>query len=58
LPIPLHEYYKKLGFNINDLPNTISFYNQVLSIPLFPKLSRSKQQKIIKVLNKIVKSDG
>ncbi len=58
LPIPLHEYYKKLGFNINDLPNTISFYNQVLSIPLFPKLSRTKQQKIIKVLNKIVNSDG
>lgn len=58
LPIPLHQYYKELGYNINNLPNTQSFYNQILSIPLFPGISRMKQQKIIRTIQKVIKSNG
>lgn len=58
LPIPLHEYYKEIGYDINNLPNTLSFYNQVLSVPLYPGISRIKQQKIIRNIQRILTSDG
>lgn len=56
LPIPLHEYYQKLGYDINSLPNTIKFYNEVLSIPLFPNLGRIRQRKIVKLLRELIRN--
>jgi len=56
LPIPLHEYYQKLGYDINNLPNTAKFYNEVLSIPLFPNLGRIRQRRIIKAIDSLIRS--
>ena len=53
LPIPLHPYYQKLGYTMDDLPNAYSFYFQTLSIPIYPKLSFLKQKKVIKILNEL-----
>lgn len=58
LPIPLHDYYQKLGYHVQNLPNTMSFYNQILSIPLYPRLSRLKQRKVIRSIRKIINTDG
>jgi UDP-4-amino-4,6-dideoxy-N-acetyl-beta-L-altrosamine transaminase len=54
LPIPLQVYYKNLGYKIEDLPNTMSVYSQLLSIPLFPKLGFVKQKKVIKKIQEII----
>ena len=54
IPIPLHPYYKDLGYNVDDLPNTMNFYSQILSIPIYPKLSITKQFKVFKNLNKLL----
>jgi UDP-4-amino-4,6-dideoxy-N-acetyl-beta-L-altrosamine transaminase len=54
IPIPLHPYYKSLGYNIESLPNTMSFYFQVLSIPIYPKLNAFKQYKVIKNIKTIL----
>ena len=54
VPIPLHPYYKDLGYNVDDLPNTMNFYSQILSIPIYPKLSITKQFKVFKNLNKLL----
>jgi dTDP-4-amino-4,6-dideoxygalactose transaminase len=56
LPIPLHEYYQKLGYDIKNLPNTAKFYNEVLSIPLFPNLGRIRQRRIIKAIDSLIRS--
>jgi UDP-4-amino-4,6-dideoxy-N-acetyl-beta-L-altrosamine transaminase len=55
LPIPLHAYYQELGYDIRNLPNTTKFYNEVLSIPLFPNLGRIRQRKIIKQLRGLIR---
>ena len=55
LPIPLHPYYQKLGYSTEDIPNALEFYFRVLSIPLFPGLSRLKQRKIVKCLGLLLK---
>jgi dTDP-4-amino-4,6-dideoxygalactose transaminase len=54
IPIPLHPYYKSLGYNIESLPNAMSFYFQVLSIPIYPKLNAFKQCKVIKNIKTIL----
>ena len=56
LPIPLHDYYQKLGYDIKNLPNTTKFYNEVLSIPLFPNLGRIRQRKIIKIMGRLIRN--
>ena len=54
IPIPLHPYYKELGYDVENLPNTMNFYFQILSIPIYPKLSIIKQFKVYKTLNKLL----
>jgi len=54
IPIPLHPYYNDLGYNVDDLPNTMNFYSQILSIPIYPKLSIAKQFKVFKNLKKLL----
>ena len=54
IPIPLHPYYRELGYDIECLPNTMNFYFQILSIPIYPKLSIIKQFKVYKTLNKLL----
>jgi UDP-4-amino-4,6-dideoxy-N-acetyl-beta-L-altrosamine transaminase len=51
MPIPLHPFYQKLGYNMEQLPNALNYYFQTLSIPIYPKLSFLKQKKIVKALN-------
>ena len=43
IPVPLHPYYKKKGFRIKNYPNVYKFYQDVLSIPLFYKMTNDQQ---------------
>lgn len=55
IPIPLHPYYKNLGYKIDKLPQAIDFYFRVLSIPIYPGLSILKQRKIVRSLDKLIR---
>ena len=54
IPIPLHPYYEELGYDVENLPNAMNFYFQVLSIPIYPKLSIIKQFKVYNTLDKLL----
>ena len=54
IPIPLHNSYKKLGYNLKNLPNAKRYYKKAISIPIFANLNVSKQKKIIKVIKSII----
>jgi dTDP-4-amino-4,6-dideoxygalactose transaminase len=54
LPIPLHPYYKTLGYETTNLPQTMSLYSQILSIPIHPKLTMRAQKKVIRNLKRIL----
>lgn len=49
IPVHTHPYYQELGFNWGDFPNSETFYQQCLSLPLFPKLTQQQQ-----VIDKLV----
>ncbi|MFT6778638.1 MAG: UDP-4-amino-4,6-dideoxy-N-acetyl-beta-L-altrosamine transaminase [Paraglaciecola sp.] len=54
IPIHLHPYYQQLGFKKGDFPIAENFYNNALTLPLFPSLSDEQQNIVIDVLHKIL----
>ncbi|MFM1757425.1 MAG: UDP-4-amino-4,6-dideoxy-N-acetyl-beta-L-altrosamine transaminase [Actinomycetota bacterium] len=54
MPIPLNPYYVKLGYLSEDTPNAVSYYFKALSIPIYPGLKTSQQNKIVGEIEKIL----
>lgn len=55
IPVHTHPYYQELGFAWGDFPKAEKFYQNCLSIPIFPDLK--EQQFIITTLCTIFKND-
>ena len=53
IPVHLQPYYQKLGFKLGDFPNAEQYYQRVISLPLYPKLSSSDQHHIIEQVKKL-----
>ena len=56
IPIPLHPYYKSLGYNIVNLPHAVAYYQECLSLPLFPDLSNSEQKKVVREISRLLRN--
>jgi perosamine synthetase len=54
IPIPLHPFYQRLGFSFETIPEAMSYYQEALTIPLYPHLSRLEQRKVINALQSII----
>ena len=50
LPIPAHPYYTELGFSITEIPEAFAYYEEALTIPLFPSLKKRQQKRIMRIL--------
>ena len=53
-PVHLHPYYRKLGFRKGSFPVSENYAKRAFSLPNYYLLSRSNQNKVIRVLNKIL----
>ena len=49
-PIPYHPYYKKIGHK-KKYPNSEYYFNNAISIPIYPGLTLSEQKYITKSIN-------
>jgi UDP-4-amino-4,6-dideoxy-N-acetyl-beta-L-altrosamine transaminase len=47
IPCHLHPYYRSLGNNKGDFPLAESYYEQCLSLPMFPDLQIAEQEYVI-----------
>ena len=54
--IPVHSqpYYEKLGFSIGDFPNAESYYQEAITLPLFPMLKDAELQFVTDTLRKVL----
>ena len=57
LYIPVHRqpYYENLGFKSGDFPQAEQFHREVICLPMFPKLTKEHQTKVVKSLKLILK---
>jgi UDP-4-amino-4,6-dideoxy-N-acetyl-beta-L-altrosamine transaminase len=54
IPIHLHPYYQQLGFKQGDFPVAENYYNNALTLPLYPGLSDEQQNTVIDVLHQVL----
>ena len=54
IPINMQPFYQSMGHSETDTPNSLIFYNKILSLPIYPELTPRKQDYIIKTLLEIV----
>ena len=54
IPIPMHPYYRKLGFDVFNYPNSLKYYYSCLSIPIYPGLTANKTRKVSKIIKRII----
>ncbi|MBU3022172.1 UDP-4-amino-4,6-dideoxy-N-acetyl-beta-L-altrosamine transaminase [Aestuariibacter sp. A3R04] len=50
IPIHLHPYYQGMGFAKGDFPNSETYYQKAITLPLYPDLSADNQGKVINSL--------
>lgn len=55
-PLPMLSGYQKLGFSIEDYPNAYSYYENLVSIPLYSVLTDEEVQYIIDSVKEILSS--
>lgn len=54
IPIHLQPYYRSLGFAAGDFPNAESFYQNALTLPIYPGLTFSQQDSVVEVLVEVL----
>jgi UDP-4-amino-4,6-dideoxy-N-acetyl-beta-L-altrosamine transaminase len=54
IPIHLQPFYSQLGFKQGDYPVAESFYNQALTLPLYPGLSNDQQNEVVQALRDVL----
>jgi len=54
IPIHLQPFYQQLGFKQGDFPLSELFYQNALTLPLFPSLTDPEQTKVIDVLHAVL----
>ncbi len=54
MPVNRQPYYKKLGYGGEALPVMDSYYEEALSLPIFPALGEDEQQYVIKTLFEVL----
>lgn len=54
IPVYLHPYYQKLGYTKGLCPEAENFYKTIISLPIYPDLSKNDQNYIIKKIKEII----
>ncbi len=54
-PLPMMTAYKNLGWDIKDFPNTYSYYENLISLPLNTKLTDENTDYVCETLKTVVK---
>lgn len=53
-PLPMLTAYKNMGFDINDYPNALKYFNNTMTLPLHTKLSDEEVNYIIESLKLVL----
>ena len=54
IPVHTQPYYEQMGFQENDFPQSMAYYREAISIPMFHGLSEQQQDRVVAVLKEIL----
>lgn len=52
IPVHTQPFYRKLGFKDGDFPAAEKYYENTISLPMYPTLTNSQQEKVVTELTK------
>jgi len=55
IPVHLQPYYKKMGFKKGDFCESEKYYNEAISVPIYPMLSNQEQNSVVNALKLVLK---
>lgn len=55
IPIFQHPYYRKFKLKIDEFSNTLKYYNEAITLPIFPSMTKDEQQKVVSALSDVLK---
>lgn len=59
IPLPMHPYYRDtFNFQKGDFPQAETTYERIISLPLYPKMSKQDTEDVIEAVKRIVKRFG
>ena len=50
IPIHTHPYYERLGFARGDFPASVEYYDNAVTIPLFPAMTDAEQDRVAQII--------
>ncbi len=54
IPVPLHPYYRRLGYSMDGLDTTADYYKRAVSLPLHPGVTEQHQDIVVECLRDIL----
>lgn len=54
IPVHTQPYYQELGFKLGDFPESESYYNHAISLPIYPLLQEHEQLTVINTLRGVL----
>lgn len=55
IPVYYHPYYRELGYKKGICPNAEKLYDEMITLPLFPKMTNEDVEDVIVALKKVLK---
>ena len=55
IPIPIHPFYKKMGYNEKDFNNNMKYFNEALTLPLYYQLKNEQVDYVLDTLKNFFK---
>ncbi|MCJ8296274.1 MAG: UDP-4-amino-4,6-dideoxy-N-acetyl-beta-L-altrosamine transaminase [Colwellia sp.] len=55
IPLPMQPFYKRLGYETKNYPQSELYYQEAISIPLFYQMLESEQDRIVDMMRDVIK---
>ena len=54
IPVHMQPYYQAMGFEVGQFPQAEQYYQEAMSIPMFPTMTEEQQDKVIATLKELL----
>jgi UDP-4-amino-4,6-dideoxy-N-acetyl-beta-L-altrosamine transaminase len=55
IPVHIQPYYQNVGFQIGQYPEAEKYYQQAITLPLFPTMTEDEQDRVVEALEAVVR---
>jgi dTDP-4-amino-4,6-dideoxygalactose transaminase len=54
IPVHMQPYYQAIGFKVGQFPQAEQYYQEAISLPMFPTMTEAQQDKVVATLKELL----